>query len=122
MYTVLVQSHGAVTTSVIPSSQLRVGDLLLLSRDSRIPADVLLLRTSDPIGSCFIRTDQLDGETDWKLRVAVGMTQSKESNESVVAFKGEMWAEGPRLDIYAFDGTIKDLDTLTGTNSIVKVM
>lgn len=26
-------------------------------------------------GACFIRTDQLDGETDWKLRVAVGCTQ-----------------------------------------------
>lgn len=26
-------------------------------------------------GSCFIRTDQLDGETDWKLKVAVSCTQ-----------------------------------------------
>lgn len=26
-------------------------------------------------GSCFIRTDQLDGETDWKLKVAVSYTQ-----------------------------------------------
>lgn len=26
-------------------------------------------------GSCFIRTDQLDGETDWKLRVTVACTQ-----------------------------------------------
>jgi len=26
-------------------------------------------------GGCFIRTDQLDGETDWKLKVAVGCTQ-----------------------------------------------
>lgn len=26
-------------------------------------------------GSCFIRTDQLDGETDWKLKVAVACTQ-----------------------------------------------
>ncbi|KAG2465208.1 ATP9B ATPase, partial [Polypterus senegalus] len=25
--------------------------------------------------SCFIRTDQLDGETDWKLKIAVGCTQ-----------------------------------------------
>lgn len=27
------------------------------------------------LGACFIRTDQLDGETDWKLKVAVGCTQ-----------------------------------------------
>lgn len=26
-------------------------------------------------GSCFLRTDQLDGETDWKLRLPVACTQ-----------------------------------------------
>lgn len=36
----------------------------------RRPADVL----SFP-GSCFVRTDQLDGETDWKLRLPVACTQ-----------------------------------------------
>ena len=29
----------------------------------RVPADMILLRTSDEGGSVFIRTDQLDGET-----------------------------------------------------------
>ena len=40
-----------------------------------MPADVILVRTTEKAGSCFIRTDQLDGETDWKLRLAVGTTQ-----------------------------------------------
>ena len=31
-------------------------------------------------GACFIRTDQLDGETDWKLRLAVGTCQRLRSN------------------------------------------
>ena len=44
-------------------------------QDQRVPADVILLRTTERAGSCFIRTDQLDGETDWKLRLAVGTTQ-----------------------------------------------
>lgn len=35
-----------------------------------VAADVL----SFP-GSCFVRTDQLDGETDWKLRLPVACTQ-----------------------------------------------
>ena len=30
--------------------------------------------------SCFIRTDPLDGETDWKLRLAVQNTQNLHSN------------------------------------------
>jgi len=32
---------------------------------------MVLVRTSERTGTCFIRTDQLDGETDWKLRLAV---------------------------------------------------
>ncbi|XP_070132002.1 probable phospholipid-transporting ATPase IIB isoform X16 [Equus przewalskii] len=43
--------------------------------NQRIPSDMVFLRTSEKAGSCFIRTDQLDGETDWKLKVAVSCTQ-----------------------------------------------
>lgn len=34
----------------------------------QVPADLVLLRTTEKSGASFIRTDQLDGETDWKLR------------------------------------------------------
>src|SRR5262249_11457336 len=34
----------------------------------QVPADMVLMRTTEASGACFIRTDQLDGETDWKLR------------------------------------------------------
>jgi len=34
------------------------------------------MQTTDKAGTIFIRTDQLDGETDWKLRKAVAGTQS----------------------------------------------
>ena len=34
-----------------------------------------IFRTTESAGACFIRTDQLDGETDWKLRLAVPSTQ-----------------------------------------------
>lgn len=52
----------------ITSADLRVGDLVLIPKNTKIPADCILMRTEDESGSCFIRTDQLDGETDWKLR------------------------------------------------------
>lgn len=68
------RDHSPHTRSV-PSSALRVGDLVLLEKNQRVPADLVLLRTSDASGTCFIRTDQLDGETDWKLRVAVPTCQ-----------------------------------------------
>ena len=65
----------AAQTRSIPSSKIKVGDMVLLEKNQRVPADMVLLSTSEEEGTCFIRTDQLDGETDWKLKVAVGETQ-----------------------------------------------
>ena len=60
---------------------INVGDIILVNKGERVPADMILLRTSEPSGTCFIKTDQLDGETDWKLRVAVPATQSLATNQ-----------------------------------------
>ncbi|XP_054984045.1 probable phospholipid-transporting ATPase IIB isoform X2 [Sorex araneus] len=59
----------------VQSSDIQVGDLIIVEKNQRIPSDMVFLRTSEKAGSCFIRTDQLDGETDWKLKVAVSCTQ-----------------------------------------------
>uniref|UniRef100_A0A8C9VY77 Phospholipid-transporting ATPase n=1 Tax=Scleropages formosus TaxID=113540 RepID=A0A8C9VY77_SCLFO len=59
----------------VKSSDIQVGDLIIVEKNQRIPADMIFLRTSEKNGACFIRTDQLDGETDWKLKVAVACTQ-----------------------------------------------
>jgi phospholipid-translocating ATPase len=95
-----------------PSRALKVGDVVKLGKDQRVPADMVLLKsyssdTALPIpkqetagstptligeesedaaqtesaaalgtsGEAFIRTDQLDGETDWKLRLTSPLTQ-----------------------------------------------
>lgn len=52
----------------VASADLSVGDLVLIPKNTKVPADCIFMRTDDETGSCFIRTDQLDGETDWKLR------------------------------------------------------
>ena len=51
-----------------------MGDVIKVSHNERVPADLLLLHTTEKTGAVFIRTDQLDGETDWKLRKAVAIT------------------------------------------------
>lgn len=35
----------------------------------------MVLKTEDQDGNVFIRTDQLDGETDWKLRKSIKFIQ-----------------------------------------------
>jgi phospholipid-translocating ATPase len=77
-------------TRSVPSSSLRVGDLVRLEKNQRVPADMVLLSTSDASGTCFIRTDQLDGETDWKLRVAVPECQ-KLAESNIVRLDAEIY-------------------------------
>ncbi|GAA5838244.1 hypothetical protein JCM3766R1_001874 [Sporobolomyces carnicolor] len=89
-----------------PSSNLKVGDLVYLEKNDRVPADILLLRTSDPSGTCFVRTDQLDGETDWKLRVALERTQSLRNDGQLLQVEGEVYADPPTKDIHTFVGTL----------------
>ncbi len=85
---------------VTTASQLQVSDILIIEKvhisihhtpypipisdilpfqNQRVPADLILLRTTEKSGTCFVRTDQLDGETDWKLRVATcqGLTSDE---------------------------------------------
>lgn len=112
------------------SKDLKVGDVLKLSKGQRVPADVVILQSysvdthgssspakevadeemlvtfggpdmdakgkqteteppkddtasTEGAGETFIRTDQLDGETDWKLRVASPLTQGIAPEEFV---------------------------------------
>ena len=77
-------------TKSIPASTIKVGDMVLLEKNQRVPADLVLLSTSEEEGTCFIRTDQLDGETDWKLKVAIGKTQEM-GEKGVGAAEGSLY-------------------------------
>jgi len=51
-------------------ADVRVGDVIKVYARESFPADMLLLRASDPPGQAWINTKPLDGETDTKLRLA----------------------------------------------------
>jgi hypothetical protein len=40
-------------------SKLQVGDMVYVEKKQRVPADMILLKTTEPGGSCFLRTDQV---------------------------------------------------------------
>lgn len=92
-------------TEIIPSSSIKVGDMIFIHPNQRIPADCILLKTSEKTGASFIRTDQLDGETDWKLRRPIPSLQKLKSNEQLFEINGFVYAERPKKEIYDFLGT-----------------
>ncbi len=113
-------------TRSVPSSSIRVGDLVLLEKNQRVPADLVLLRTSDTSGTCFIRTDQLDGETDWKLRVAVPATQKLPSDQELLNIDAEIYGAFSRHRLAPFahtpvitaDAPSKEIHVFVGTFTV----
>ena len=52
----------------------------------------------------YIIPDQLDGETDWKLRLAVPLTQKLKTDEDLLEVELSIYAEKPQKDIHSFIG------------------
>lgn len=78
---------------------------MIVEKGQRVPADLVLLRTSEKSGACFVRTDQLDGETDWKLRLAVPTTQKLDLDSQLFDIRANLYVEKPQKDIHSFIGT-----------------
>lgn len=97
--------NGSDQPEMVASSKLKVGDIIIVEKDERVPADLVLLRTSDKSGAVFVRTDQLDGETDWKLRLAIPATQKLPNDFALFNFAASVYIEKPQKDIHSFIGT-----------------
>lgn len=83
-----------------------MGDLVHLSNNETVPADILLLRSSNPHGVCYIDTCDLDGETNLKLReVARGFTE-KQQIFSPSKFTSRVEVDLPTTKIYRFHGAL----------------
>ncbi len=93
---------------------MSVGDIVRLESDDFIPADMILISSSEPESLCYIETANLDGETNLKIKQASPQTAALTSPQLVMSLRGSLRSEHPNNSLYTYEGTL-DLVTEAGT-------
>ncbi|KAG9339837.1 hypothetical protein JZ751_022339 [Albula glossodonta] len=83
---------------------VRVGDFVRLSCNEIIPADMVLLYSSEPDGVCHIETANLDGETNLKQRQVVQGLAEQDFEVTPEKFTSRIECESPNNDLSRFRG------------------
>ncbi|XP_072118834.1 phospholipid-transporting ATPase VA isoform X1 [Mobula birostris] len=86
--------------------EVQVGDFVRLRCNEIIPADILLLYSSDPDGLCHIETANLDGETNLKQRQVIKGLTELETEFDPMKFNSVIECEKPNNDLNRFQGYI----------------
>uniref|UniRef100_Q8K2X1-2 Isoform 2 of Phospholipid-transporting ATPase VD n=1 Tax=Mus musculus TaxID=10090 RepID=Q8K2X1-2 len=84
-----------------------VGDFIRLSCNEIIPADMVLLFSTDPDGICHIETSGLDGESNLKQRQVVRGYTEQDSEVDPEKFSSRIECESPNNDLSRFRGFLE---------------
>ncbi|XP_032995695.1 probable phospholipid-transporting ATPase VB isoform X1 [Lacerta agilis] len=98
--------------------EVRVGDFVQLQCNETIPADILLLHTSDQNGICHLETSNLDGETNLKQRQVVKGFSNQNAEFEPELFQSTIVCEKPNNHLNRFKGYVEQPDlTRIGFNN-----
>ncbi|KAJ9635464.1 phospholipid transporting ATPase [Coniosporium tulheliwenetii] len=86
---------------------VQVGDFVRLYNEEQVPADIVVLSTSDHDGACYIETKNLDGETNLKVRQALHCGRSVKHARHCEQSEFVIESEGPHANLYSYSGVIR---------------
>lgn len=99
---------------------IKVGNIIKLECDEWVPADIILLTSTNEMGEAFIETMALDGETNLKAKIPnQNINKIANKAKSLFNINGSVLVEDPNLDLYNFEGSL-NLPDFESSNEIKK--
>lgn len=86
---------------------VQVGDFVRIYNDDQIPADIVILSTSDPDGACYVETKNLDGETNLKVRHALRSGRSIKHARDCERTEFTIDSEAPHPNLYQYSAVAR---------------
>lgn len=86
---------------------VQVGDFVRIHNEEQIPADVVILSTSDPDGACYVETKNLDGETNLKVRSALHAGRKIKHARDCEKAEFVIDSEGPHPNLYQYSAVAR---------------
>ncbi len=84
-----------------------VGQILRVNDGELFPADLICLYSKLDENVCFIKTTNLDGETNLKIRKPVDLKEDAPSKwEDTINMRGELNCEPPNARLHSFKGRL----------------
>ncbi|MEE6462133.1 hypothetical protein FKM82_001508 [Ascaphus truei] len=92
---------------IVQWKKVDVGEVVKINGKEYIPADIILLSSSEPQAMCYIETSNLDGETNLKIRQGLPLTADMKDINTLASLSGRIECESPNRHLYDFNGNIR---------------
>lgn len=89
---------------------VHVGDFVMLRSDDPIPADILILSTSEDENVAFVETKNLDGETNLKSRHGIQEFSHLRTPHDLSQAQFTIDVEAPQVNMFQLNGAINMKD------------
>ncbi|KAI9323661.1 hypothetical protein BX666DRAFT_2016811 [Dichotomocladium elegans] len=86
---------------------LSAGDYVMLRNDEDVPADIIILSTSETDNMCFIETQSLDGETNLKTRQGLDATAGIRTVHDCERARFYIESEPPHANLYQYNAALR---------------
>ncbi|MBE3044537.1 phospholipid-translocating P-type ATPase [Candidatus Bathyarchaeota archaeon] len=84
-----------------------VGDFIRIYNNDELPADIVVLSSSEEEGGCYVETKNLDGETNLKPRYSPHCGRTLRHARDCERAEFQIDSEGPHPNLYKYNGAIK---------------